>query len=192
MGIRDLFSKRPENEAIHRTKVLVCSLGAKFQELAEEDSPIYSKFYPLTTVSFFSTINELLESIKNKYDVVHLFVEVPADGILTDSTGNQIAGTTLVQKCCESDVKLLWIASDNKPDGYIKGFKGGPINLVMTIKRNDSKFPHFLSALLTRMSSGEKMPTAWVAISPQTSRDSRHADLPATIFSAGRGGAILR
>lgn len=36
--------------------------------------------------------------------------------------------------CCDSDVKLLWVASDNKPEGYIKGFKvAKPLNLVMAI-----------------------------------------------------------
>jgi hypothetical protein len=66
------------------------------------------------------------------------------------------------------------------------------LNLVMTINRNGPNFPNFLSKLLSRMSGGETMPTAWAALVPQTRHDLSHADLPATIFSAGRGSVKLR
>jgi hypothetical protein len=194
LAFLDLFSKHPQKPVIHGTKVLVCALDAKFDELVKNDSNIYSQYYPLTTSSVFATINELLGEIKRRYDVVHLFVDVSPAGVITDRAGTDLVGTSLIQKCCESDVKLLWIASDNKADGYIQGFKGSskPINLVMTINRDAPKFSNFLGALLSRMSSGKTMPTAWAEISPQTSRDPRHTELPATIFSAGRGAVILR
>jgi hypothetical protein len=89
---------------------------------------------------------------------------------------------------------LLWVASENKPEAYIRGFKaaGKRLNLVMTINRNGSKFLPFLEKLLSRMSAGETMPAAWVSVSPQGPNDPRQQDSPACIFSAGRGGVRLR
>src|ERR1700685_3412059 len=102
-------------------------------------------------------------------------------------------GAELIEKCCNSDVKLLWIASDNKPDGYIKGFKAAkPLNSVMTINGNGPTFGLFLGHLLSRVSGRETLPAAWAALAPQTPRGPGHADLPATIFSAGRGGVKFR
>lgn len=192
MGFRDLFTKRPQKSEVHGTKVLVCSLQPKFDELLKADSNIYSKFYSSTTAKAFTSIPELQGAIRG-HDIVHLFVDVSPTGLMTDGSGNELIGTELIERCCDSDVKLLWVASDNKPDGYIKGFKvGKPLNLVMTINRNGPNFATFLGQLLSRMSGGETMPTAWAALLPQTSRDPRHAHLPSTIFSAGRGGVKLQ
>ena len=121
---------------------------------------------------------------------MHLFCDVSPDGTITDNQGAKIAGTTLIQSCCNSDVKLLWVASENKAEGYIKGFKaaGKRLNLVMTINRNRSKFPKFLEKLLSRMSTGETMPGAWVSISPQRPNDPHQQESPACIFAAGRRG----
>jgi hypothetical protein len=125
---------------------------------------------------------------------VHLFCDALPDGNITDSRGAKIAGTSLIQSCCNSDVKLLWVASENKREAYIRGFKaaGKRLNLVMTINRNGSKFLPFLEKLLSRMSAGETMPAAWVSVSPQGPNDPRQQDSPACIFSAGRGGVRLR
>jgi hypothetical protein len=194
VGLRDLFAKRPQKEEIRNTKVLVCSLHARFEELLKADSNTYSQFYPLTTATHFAGIKELLDAIAGGYDIVHLFADLSPIGVLTDVGGNELMGTALIQKCCDSAVKLLWLASDNTPDAYIKGFKaaGKPLNLVMTINRNGLRFCTFLGQLLSRMSGGETMPNAWVSISPQTPHDPRHSDLPVTIFSAGRGTVKLR
>jgi len=113
---------------------------------------------------------------------------------MSDGSGAKITGTALIEKCCDSDVKLLWVASENKPEAYIKGFKaaGKPLNLVMTINRQGPKFSVFLEELLSRMSSGETMPVAWVAVSPQSPNDPRQKDSPACIFAAGRAAVKLR
>jgi len=91
-------------------------------------------------------------------------------------------------------VKLLWLASQNKPEGYIKGFKaaGKPLNLVLTIDRKGPRFSTFLVHLLRKMSAGETMPVAWVSLAPQSSNDPRNQDAPACIFAAGRSGVKLR
>ncbi len=192
MGFRDLFTKSSRGTEVHATKVLVCGLDQKFSELIETDAKIYSQFYPTTTVTSCTTIPELLRTIRG-YDVVHLFVDVSPIGLMADASADELSGTDLIAKCCDSGVKLLWVASDNKPEGYIKGFKPvKPLNLVMTIHRNDPDFAAFLGGLLSRMSGGEAMPNAWAALAPQIPGDPNHARLPATIFSAGLGSARFR
>lgn len=86
-------------------------------------------------------------------------------------------------------MKLLWVAAENDPSGYISGFdpEGRPISLVLTIKRHGDRFEAFLGALLTRLANGETMPSAWVKLAPQWSRAPEHAALPETIYSAGGG-----
>jgi hypothetical protein len=135
-----------------------------------------------------------LKIIVNGYDIVHLFCDVSQEGNIVDVNGNKTAGTALIQRCCDSNVTLLWLASENKPEGYIRGFKapGKPLNLVLTIDRRGSRFPIFLENLLRKMSAGETMPVAWVSLSPQNSKDPRNQNSPACIFAAGRGGVRLR
>jgi hypothetical protein len=135
---------------------------------------------------FFSTISDLLGAIKNGYDIVHLFGPLAAGGLLTDASGETLLGTELIQKCCEGNVKLLWVANENKPDDYVRGFNAGkPLNLIMTLSRCGSKFGEFLEKLLARMSSGETLPAAWTALAPQAEGPWQH-DLPSCIFFAGR------
>ena len=193
MAIRNLFSKPGDDEVVG-AKILVASLDPKFAELAKADSNCYSQFYHTPTVLVFESIQELLGTIDKGYDIVHLFCDVSLDGTISDGRGGKILGTAVMQSCCDSDVKLLWVASENKAEGYIKGFKaaGKRLNLVMTVSRNGSRFPPFLEKLLSRMSVGETMPVAWVSISPQSPKDPRQHDSPGCIFSAGRGGVKLR
>lgn len=191
MGFK--VSQGPQQDEVQGTRVLVASLDSKFEDLLKADSRTYSQFYPNTRTTNLGTIKDLLATIDKGYDIVHLFGEVSPVGLISDITGETLTGTRLINCCCQTDVKLLWIASDNKADGYIKGFNAGSkhINLVMTINRNGLKFSNFLDKLLSMMSRGETMPAAWVAISPLGPRDPRHQELPATIFAAGRGAVRL-
>jgi uncharacterized protein YerC len=173
--------------------VLVCSLDRKFAELAENDSSIYSNFYPSTTTKIFTDFEELLKTLDQKFDIVHLFCDVSPNGTIADSNGLTLAAITLVQRCSDSNVKLLWLANDNKPDGYISGFKatGKRLNLVMTLSRYGPNFSAFLRKLLSRMVGGETMPVAWVKLAPQVPGRPQQG-LPDCIFHAGRGGVRLR
>jgi hypothetical protein len=193
LAIRNLFSKRDKDEVVG-AKILVASLDPKFAELAKADSDRYSQFYRTPTVLVFESIQELLGTIDRGYDIVHLFCDVSPDGTISDGRGGKILGTAAIQSCCDADVKLLWVASENKAQGYITGFKaaGKRLNLVMTVSRNGVKFPSFLEKLLSRMSAGETMPVAWVSISPQSPKDQHQQDSPSCIFSAGRGEVKLR
>jgi hypothetical protein len=191
VGIRDLFSKRGKDEVVG-AKILIASLDRKFVEWWNADSTCYAQFYPAPSVMVFEDIRALMETIAKGYDVVHLFCDVSPDGSIVDGRGIRTAGAILVQTCCDADVKLLWVASENKPEGYIKGFKAARLNVVMTIDRKGSRFAPFLEKLLSKMSAGETMPVAWASISPQIPNDPRQQDCPGCIFAAGRGGIKLR
>ena len=192
MTLRDLFGLRLPGE-VTGTKVLACSLGSKFTDLLTSDSKIYSSFYHATTNKEFSSVGELLATIGQRYDVVHLLCDVSPDGVISDERGGTISGTSLIEKSCKADLKLLWVASENKPESYIKGFKtgGNRINLVMTISRNGSNFSLFLKKLLSKLCSGETMPTAWAKLAPQGPGPWQQ-ELPGCIFSAGLPNVRLR
>jgi hypothetical protein len=192
VGIKDFFTRRQDE--VVGTKVIVASLDPRFAELAKADRDCYSHFYSAPDEIGFENAQQLLSGIDRRCDIVHLFCDISPEGNIVDSHGNTTEGAALIQHCCDADVKLLWLASQNKPEGYIKGFKaaGKPLNLVLTIDRKGSCFPSFLENLLRKMSAGETMPAAWVALAAQTPSDPRHQDLPACIFAAGRGGLKLR
>jgi hypothetical protein len=194
LGIRDLFSKGSKEEIIG-TKVLLASLDPKFTESMKADCRSYSQFYAAPVEMVLADARDLLRVIAQGYDIVHLFCDVSPNGNITDGRGNEVGGGGLLDGCCEANVKLLWLASENKPEGYIKGFRavsGKPLNLVLTIDRRGAHFSSFLENLVRRMSAGETMPVAWVSLSPQNSNDPRNQDAPACIFSAGRGRVRLR
>lgn len=176
------------------TKVLVAGLDPKFSDLAQTDATSYGKFYSNTAEGLFSCIGELRKTIRRGYDIVHLFSDVLPNGSIMDTTGETVLGSDLIKSCSQSDVKLLWVASANKAEGYIKGFSlsGMRMNLVMTINRSESNFPSFLENLLSKMSSGQPMPVAWAAVAPQTPLDPQHRVLPECIFAAGRASVVLR
>jgi hypothetical protein len=113
--------------------------------------------------------------------------------MVADSSDGTVAGTTLLQGCCDLNVKLLWIASGNQPDLYLKSFnaRGKRINLVMTLDRNGFRFSDFLDRLLFKMVNGDTMPVAWEKLHPQIP-GYINPDAPSNIFFAGRGGVKLR
>lgn len=182
------FEISSRQNARQPVKVLVCSLDAKFAELLAGDAGIFEQFYPFTTIEAARSIPELLAMIQSGYDIVHLFAEVSAVGMVHDTAGNLISGTSLIGRCCDGNVRLLWIANNNAAQAYIEGFKsaGKPINLIMTLKRNGSYFQLFLRELLQRTSRGEALTAAWQALSPKDPHAPQHRELPSTIFAAGR------
>lgn len=160
MSILDIF--RRTKDEVSGPRVFVCSIDHRFDDLLKEDSEVYSQFYPATTTVVLHSI-EAVSGRLEKYDILHLMCDVTESGTIKDDDGHEISGTDLIQRCCEQNVKLLWIASDNLPERYIKGFgaRGKRLNLVMTLKRKGSNFPNFLQKLLSKMARGETMPVAW-------------------------------
>ena len=191
--MRDLFRKHGNDEVIG-SKVLLLSMEPKFAELLQIDINSYRQFYPTPTAITSASLQELTAAIGKGYDICHLFCDVSPVGNIVDASGTQISGSSLIQKCCDAGVKLLWIASENRPDAYIRGFKSQKqqLNLVMTISRQGPKFPVFLEQLLSKMKAGETMPAAWVAIVPQNPNDPRQKGAPECIFAAGRPATKLR
>jgi hypothetical protein len=183
MGILDLFRK----DEVIGSKVLVCSLGPQFADWLKGDTQVYKRFYPATTSKTFSSMQALTAALAQKYDVVHLLCDVSPEGAIAG-----VSGTELIKKCSEANVKLLWIASNNPSDAYIKGFnaRGQKINVVMIIDRRGPFFSAFLTNLLAKVSGGAAMPAAWNQLCPQVA-SSVHPDAPDAIFFAGRGGVRL-
>jgi hypothetical protein len=192
MGLKDLFRRRTREE-VFGSKVLVCGLGLQFQEGVAADGEIYERYYRSVETATFSEIRELMDAVSRSPDIIHLFCNVSPGGEIANPDGTPVVGTELLDRCCEFNVKLLWIASDNESEVYIAGFKarGKRMNLVMTLKRNDPKFSRFLDQILFRMFYGDTLPVAWVDVSPQIP-GSTNPDLPSAIFYAGRGGVKLR
>ena len=190
MGILDLFRKNKDD--VQGARVLVCGIDSRFNDLLKEDSETYGRYYRATTTALLPGIQALLGRLEQKFDIIHLIAEVTEAGTIRDASGHEITGTELIERCCDHDVKLLWAASDNPPERYIKGFgaRGKRLNLVMTLKRKGPNFPSFLQKMLSRMAYGDTMPVAWNDICPQIPR-SEHKGAPESIFFAGRGGVRL-
>jgi hypothetical protein len=190
MGILDLF--RRSRDEVKGAKVLVCALDNRFDHLLKEDAEVYGRSYRATTTVVLPSIPALLGALEQKYDIVHLMCDVTENGTIVDKNGHEITGTELIQRCCDQNVKLLWAASDNPPDRYIKGFgaRGKHLNLVMTLNRKGPNFPSFLRELVSRLAYGDTMAVAWNDICPQIPRLD-HPGAPESIFFAGRGGVIL-
>jgi hypothetical protein len=76
-------------------------------------------------------VEQLLEAIEQKYDIVHRFCEVSRKGMISDGRGGTIAGTSLTEKCCGSDVKLLWAhpGLQNGRKAYKSSFDSEPQRL---------------------------------------------------------------
>jgi len=197
MGIFDAFKK----EEVTGSKVLVAQLAAgnatgvqiKFDEELKSDLRVYKRFYPAASGATFTSVAELRGAAGHKYDILHLFCEVGADGVIADASGARISGTELLTAAVDSGVKLLWIGNDNPQEAYDAGFKtkGLKINVVLTLRRLGSNTSLFLDNLLAKMQAGETLAKAW-SVASQPAGKSVQPDVPHTISSLGRGSVILR
>ena len=190
MKITRLFGD-VRRDTTRSSKVLVCSLGSRYQQSVKDDSNVYARHYRNVDLKTLSGIEDLLAAVGKGYDIVHMFCDLAPEGIVTDQ-GETLLGRELVRKCRENDVKLLWIASENGADIYVKGFGTDvkSVNVVMTLSRNGVRFSAFLDKFLSRVSCGETLPQAWAALVPQAEGPWQQ-DLPGCIFVAGRPGARL-
>ncbi len=193
MGLFDSFRK----EEIINSKVLVAQLGsaqgAKYGEEQKSDLRVYKRFYPAASSATFTTVAELRGAVDHKYDILHLFFDVGAGGVITDASGDRLTGADLLKSAVDAGVKLLWVGNDNPQEAYDAGFKtkGLKINVVLTLRRLGSNTSLFLDNLLAKMHSGETLAKAW-SIASQPEGKSVQPDVPHTISSLGRGSVILK
>jgi hypothetical protein len=193
MGLFDSFRK----EETTNSKVLVGQLGTgqgtKYDDEQKSDLRVYKRFYPAASSATFTTVAELRGAVDHKYDILHLFCDVGAGGIITDASGDGLSGSDLLNSAVDAGVKLLWIGNDNPQEAYEAGFrtKGLKINSVLTLRRLGSNTSLFLDSLLAKMQSGETLAKAW-AIASQPEGKSVQPDVPHTISWLGRGSVILK
>jgi hypothetical protein len=193
MGLFDSFKK----EEVAGTKVLVGQLGtgqgAKFDEELKADLRVYKRFYPAASSATFTTVAELRGAVGHKYDVLHLFCDVGANGAITDASGDKVTGTELLTAAVDAGVKLLWIGNDNPQQAYDAGFKtkGVKTNVVLTLRRLGSNTSLFLDSLLVKMQKGDTLSKAW-SVASQPEGKSVQPDIPHVISSLGRGGVVLK
>jgi hypothetical protein len=193
MGLFDSFRK----EEITNSRVLVGQIGTgqgtKYDEEQKSDLRVYKRFYPAASSATFTTVAELRSAVDHKYDILHLFCDVGAGGIITDASGDQLSGSDLLKSAVDAGLKLLWIGNDNPQEAYEAGFKtkGLKINTVLTLRRLGSNTSLFLDSLLAKMQSGETLAKAW-SIASQPEGKSVQPDVPHTISSLGRGSVVLK
>src|SRR5258708_8249826 len=166
MGLFDSFRK----EEVTNSKVLVCQVAGadlrpKFDEQVKSDVRVDQRLYAAASSAMFTTVAELRGAVGHQYDILHLFCDVGATGVISDSSGDRISGTELLKTAVESGVKLLWIGNDNPQQAYDTGFKtkGLKINVVLTLTRLGSNTSFFLDNLLTQIAAGETLSKAWNA-----------------------------
>jgi hypothetical protein len=183
MSFLDLFRRRTQD--VHYTRVLVCSLGDASDCELDGDFNAYRKYLESVTLRRFHDEDELVGTLREGYDIVHVLTAVTPDGTIGEG---KMTGTDLIERVCQCGAKLLWIGSSNGAQGYIKGFKpnGSKLNVVMTIDRGEERHSQFLEKLLGEMQAGSSMPVAWNRIAPQIP-GRLHPDAPNTIFYAGLG-----
>lgn len=188
MGLLDAFRK----DEVVGAKVLVCALGAKFDDLRKSDEKVYKRFYPATTSVTANSLGEIRQALGQRYDIVHLFCEVDAQGAIADASRASMTGAELIQASLDAGVKLLWLASDNFAEPYNAGFqpKGFKLNVVLTERRLGPNFSFFLDNLLTRLAAGESFAKAWNVVSKPEGK-SVQPDVPHAIVSLGRGAVVL-
>jgi hypothetical protein len=189
MGIFDSFRK----EEVTGTKVLVGQLLPKFEEHFKSDLRVYRRFYPAASGARFVSVAELRGAAGYNHDVLHLFCDVDASGVIADASGDRITGTELLKAAVDSGVKLLWIGNDNPQEAYEAGFKtkGLKINVVLALRRLGSNTSLFLDSLLAKMQAGETFVKAW-SVASQPEGKSVQPDVPYTISSPGRGSVVLK
>ena len=78
MGILDLFRKNKDE--VQGTRVLVCAIDNRFDDLLKQDSEIYGRYYRATTTALLPTIQALLEGLEQTFDIIHLIADVTPPG----------------------------------------------------------------------------------------------------------------
>jgi len=180
-----LFNR--SKNTVKNPKILLASIGTDDETLFAADREIYQSHFSDITEHRAASVSDFFEFIRGKtFDIVHLFVEVKANGTIHDASGYEF-----LENLSQAETKLVLFASDNSGDSYIAFYPKAnaknikPMNAVMTLDRKGDLFPKFFKSLFSFMASGDTMPQAWVKLAPQNPNIEHNT--PETIFSAGFG-----
>jgi serine/threonine protein kinase len=152
------------------TKVLVAVFGRdeELNRRAELDATKYKVYYQNVELKQSMDAQSFLVHLSTEqYDIVHLLGKYDNRAIFKDETGFQLRLGDVRRACDYARVKMLWLATENDLDVI----KDNPVihnpsfHFVVTKARGEN-FPKFLSGLLSRLSRGEGLVTAWEAFVP--------------------------
>lgn len=152
------------------TRVLVAVFGRddELNKRAELDASKYKVYYPNVELRQSMDAQSFLVHLSTEqYDVVHLLGKYDSRAIFKDETGFQLRLSDVRRACDYAQVKMLWLATEND----LEVIKDNPVihspsfHFVVTKARGEN-FPKFLSGLLSRLSRGESLVTAWEAFVP--------------------------
>jgi eukaryotic-like serine/threonine-protein kinase len=164
--------KGPEarKQKIEGTRILVAALGDDRDLIAgaEIDASKYELYYNRVELRKSMTAQEFIVLLStDKFDVVHLHGFYDKECTFRDSTGFALRYSDIKRACDYAQVKLVWLASNNglepmKP--YLEP-ENPSFHLILTSARG-ANFPKFLSSLLSRITRGELLSSAWEAYVP--------------------------
>jgi hypothetical protein len=176
------------NKKIKHTRILVCAVADESQKLkSDSDAAIYRKYYPNVSIKFVKDGNGLLELIKsNEFDAIHILANINNQGSVEGVSIQDIHGA-----CANSNIKIIFWATNTPSQIYITHAKPGAFNLIMTLDRKGDIFGSFLNRLLSQMADGKSMSMAWVNLVPQYRNAPEHASAPECIFYPDGGNMIF-
>lgn len=152
------------------TRILVAVLGdtKEMIDAADQDYNKYAVYYKNVERRRSMNAQEFLVLLSSEcFDIIHLHGRFDKRAVFQDSTGFQLRLRDVKRACEYSQVKLLWLASDNSLH-YLRDnpvLNQPPFHLVLTSSRGDN-FPKFLSTLLARIARGESVMHAWNSYVP--------------------------
>jgi hypothetical protein len=152
--------------------------GSNSRSLIQEDSDALSALFTSVSRS---------EGEPLICDVLMVYCRIDPSG--------QIAGSskTLREIIRDSEATVVVVATEHPVEAYIAGAPRtgfGHANLVMTLSRNGTSLPRFLTRLFSEMKRGVSMPVAWNSLAPQIP-GVEHPDAPGTIFACERGQVVF-
>jgi hypothetical protein len=162
--------------------ILMCSVGvdSEFAALIAQDRLIYQGHYKNITECQAVTVSDFVAFISDKtFDIVHLFVNIEADGTIEG-----VSGIEVLEYLLKADAKLIISASSNSH--VFNADQLPKVNLVMTLDRGGDKFGKFFKELFELVAKGESLMTAWVKLVPQASGPWMEK-VPSTVFIPGWG-----
>lgn len=153
------------------TRILVAALGDSKEmiDAADQDYSKYAVYFKNVERKRSMNAQEFLVLLSSEcFDIIHLHGRFDRRAVFEDSTGFQLRLSDVKRACDYSQVKMLWLASDNNLH-YLRDnpvLDRPPFHLVLTSSRGEN-FPKFLSTLLARIARGESVISAWNSFVPQ-------------------------